>query len=1101
MNPDKEQKQTLLSRSAPNSSDSPIGDAVKPNNPNNFSNAANPDDFGVQPTSSQGSSITNTRSDRALQVPLPISTSHKSTSSTPSTASANTNSASEGVPNTSRSAHSATTRAEGGSPSEPSSAPLQNSAGTAITISAQNFGDEKKSDDAETIDPKYVAMQEVLLSCKNIILFLTAASAAAGIGYFYATTPKDLDTDKPLLHDAEIASGTYANVVEGLYYTIPPLLYLAGIIFDQSKSLFRRFLRMLPLLLLTGLNILPYTFAAMQTAGSTWWGDFFTSYGTFPSTAFVIGKMLERLEKWYDKRAKHGTLSEEGYQEYQALLNAHEILTRFYESGAQAVKAQKIAVPYYLEYDLELMSNLPNKDMKKAISGKIYVSSDTRTYVVRDSNGVQEGSLPEEKDSGIDLSNLSIRLNDLKLKNLILAVTSKAGHTHNLTHAQTLEHIQQQATAKPLFPLQKRDVRYVVGGTGKVIGTVVGPLSAGGFPCSAEISLNTLVVNGVSLSFGEVGSWFGGIFVTATVFYIATGAGDVYKAFFLLPADAAIFLNKFRKGEVTLASIQIPESTDIAAVFLASLAALSYGTSVVLIPRDCPTTGVAGSFFQSFFITRNPYISATAVNLYWVWKMWSSLFEDIKLRYGSEGAKLRISYQRNFQAFCEKTDDLTLEELQQEAAIVGLRRAVEWCQYLPNCSSETKIALEKLQAKQLTELARIFETYHQEWNRAIQTLPIISTHDKTNPAIPLLQVGLNQLNGLAKITEKNLQRLESWIKQAQGLEEKERTALKDFLFVLNIHQLNQFAAIIRIDQRRVAKWIKDIPAPVEKEPAKLAAPFGSSSASLQFPGRGPIVIPEPNQTQPDPQQADDDKKVLTNLLAKLNREQLIQFVEVVEAKKQPGSSSDLTLIIASRDGASKQPAAEWEQAIPVITKAEQAVLEKLQPQQLQALAASINTSLQRAAEWEQFVASLSDVREEDLTTYWKQFKAFFSGSRKETLTKLNIWQPQAAAVAPGDYSHASSGASADKERGDVVSTPRKGSTELLATVAATTGKATTPPGSSQSLATLLGSLSGVFDCCRSRKKPDADAAKPLLALPNRSDEDPPRSRWNCCGNR
>lgn len=77
-------------------------------------------------------------------------------------------------------------------------------------------------------------------------------------------------------------------------------------------------------------------------------------------------------------------------------------------------------------HDLELMSKLPNNDIKQAAAGKIYLSSDG-SYVVRDlKEEVQQGSL---KGSNIDLSDLGKRLNDQALKNRILEITSKAGYT------------------------------------------------------------------------------------------------------------------------------------------------------------------------------------------------------------------------------------------------------------------------------------------------------------------------------------------------------------------------------------------------------------------------------------------------------------------------------------------------------------------------------------------------------------------------------------------------------------------------------------------------------------------------------------------------
>jgi hypothetical protein len=79
-------------------------------------------------------------------------------------------------------------------------------------------------------------------------------------------------------------------------------------------------------------------------------------------------------------------------------------------------------------YDLELMSNLPGNDQKQARIGKIYLSPNYDSYLVRDPQGeIQTGSL---KDIDINLSDLSNPLGDKTLKDKILEVTSKAGHTH-----------------------------------------------------------------------------------------------------------------------------------------------------------------------------------------------------------------------------------------------------------------------------------------------------------------------------------------------------------------------------------------------------------------------------------------------------------------------------------------------------------------------------------------------------------------------------------------------------------------------------------------------------------------------------------------------
>lgn len=86
-------------------------------------------------------------------------------------------------------------------------------------------------------------------------------------------------------------------------------------------------------------------------------------------------------------------------------------------------KAKKGMIYLSDEYDLELMSSLKNNN--NAASGKIYLSNDGK-YVVRDSKGkVQEGSFDRNliKDELVD------SLKDKQFVRNILEITSKAGHT------------------------------------------------------------------------------------------------------------------------------------------------------------------------------------------------------------------------------------------------------------------------------------------------------------------------------------------------------------------------------------------------------------------------------------------------------------------------------------------------------------------------------------------------------------------------------------------------------------------------------------------------------------------------------------------------
>lgn len=78
------------------------------------------------------------------------------------------------------------------------------------------------------------------------------------------------------------------------------------------------------------------------------------------------------------------------------------------------------------EYDLALMSTLPDNNRANAEKGIIYLSEDGR-YVVQDPEGVvQEGTLSTRE---IDLSQLQMNLNSSDLKSAVLKVTSNAGHT------------------------------------------------------------------------------------------------------------------------------------------------------------------------------------------------------------------------------------------------------------------------------------------------------------------------------------------------------------------------------------------------------------------------------------------------------------------------------------------------------------------------------------------------------------------------------------------------------------------------------------------------------------------------------------------------
>ncbi len=89
------------------------------------------------------------------------------------------------------------------------------------------------------------------------------------------------------------------------------------------------------------------------------------------------------------------------------------------------------------EYDLALMSTLPDNNKEKAENGIIYLSEDGQ-YVVRDPKGVvQEGALNTKE---IDLSQLELNLRNSDLKSAILKVTSNAGHTHGFGPPHLRDH-------------------------------------------------------------------------------------------------------------------------------------------------------------------------------------------------------------------------------------------------------------------------------------------------------------------------------------------------------------------------------------------------------------------------------------------------------------------------------------------------------------------------------------------------------------------------------------------------------------------------------------------------------------------------------------
>ncbi len=74
-------------------------------------------------------------------------------------------------------------------------------------------------------------------------------------------------------------------------------------------------------------------------------------------------------------------------------------------------------------YELELMSSLPNQDIKQAIFGKVYLSENPRKYFVKGMPH-QEGISAE-----IDLVNLENKCHDPHFKKTILNFTSQKGHT------------------------------------------------------------------------------------------------------------------------------------------------------------------------------------------------------------------------------------------------------------------------------------------------------------------------------------------------------------------------------------------------------------------------------------------------------------------------------------------------------------------------------------------------------------------------------------------------------------------------------------------------------------------------------------------------
>ncbi len=78
------------------------------------------------------------------------------------------------------------------------------------------------------------------------------------------------------------------------------------------------------------------------------------------------------------------------------------------------------------EYDLVLMSTLPDNKKNKAKAGKIYLS-DTGKYIVHNFKGIiHEGQIDTNL---VNMNNLDQKLNQSDFKSAILQQTSKAGHT------------------------------------------------------------------------------------------------------------------------------------------------------------------------------------------------------------------------------------------------------------------------------------------------------------------------------------------------------------------------------------------------------------------------------------------------------------------------------------------------------------------------------------------------------------------------------------------------------------------------------------------------------------------------------------------------
>ncbi|MGQ3892356.1 alpha/beta hydrolase-fold protein [Legionella sp. CNM-4043-24] len=169
------------------------------------------------------------------------------------------------------------------------------------------------------------------------------------------------------------------------------------------------------------------------------WADF-SSHTGMPAFQDVLDKYAEyyrglsppqkeEMDKifWGQVKALGGTPIIEDGLNTELECEVYFLFPKKNLAGSTEVPGNQTEVPRtHKEYELALMSTLPDNNTANAENGIIYLSEEGN-YVVRDPGGVvQEGTLDTSER---DLSQLQMSLKNSDLKSAILKVTSNAGHT------------------------------------------------------------------------------------------------------------------------------------------------------------------------------------------------------------------------------------------------------------------------------------------------------------------------------------------------------------------------------------------------------------------------------------------------------------------------------------------------------------------------------------------------------------------------------------------------------------------------------------------------------------------------------------------------